>query len=322
VRTPFRLEAAADRWLALFGRALPPVPRADDRPDWQQASASWIAGALARSQQLPSGGWYVLDASREVTERPRCFRVEGRALVAYRDGRRAVVAPDACPHLGASLSAGRVRDGRLECPWHGLRLGVEGWRAWKPLPVHDDGVLLWVRLPADEPPTDAPRLPARPVRPIDAVLRVEAACEPRDVVANRLDPWHGAHFHPHSFGRLRVVDQRVDEITVRVAYRVAGPAAIEVDARFHCIDPRTIVMTVVRGQGEGSVVETHATPMRPGRTAVIEAALASSERRAFVVARVAAPLLRRLMRAAARRLWVDDASYAERLYALRRQAEQ
>ncbi|WP_435844405.1 DUF5914 domain-containing protein, partial [Streptomyces griseus] len=24
-------------------------------------------------------------------------------------------------------------------------------------------------------------------------------CEPQDVVANRLDPWHGAWFHPYSF---------------------------------------------------------------------------------------------------------------------------
>ena len=40
------------------------------------------------------------------------------------------------------------------------------------------------------------------------MIRMEAQCEPRDVIANRLDPWHGAHYHPHSFGRLRVIEQR------------------------------------------------------------------------------------------------------------------
>jgi isorenieratene synthase len=181
---------------------------------------------------------------------------------------------------------------------------------------------MWVQIPSSDqasadPPTDAPILPARPDHPIDAVVRVEAACEPRDVIQNRLDPWHGAHFHPHSFGRLHVIDQQDDEITVRVAYRVLGPMAVEVDARFHCPDARTIVMTIVRGEGQGSVVETHATPTRPGRTAIIEATLASSARPGFEYARKATPLLRPLMKWAATRLWHEDAEYAERLYTLR-----
>lgn len=260
----------------------------------------------------------MLDAARAITERPRRFEVNGRALVAFRDGARAIVAPDACPHLGASLSSGRVEHGCVVCPWHGLRLGAEGFGAWRPLPTCDDGILLWARLDGEEPATDRPFLPERPARSIHAELRVEAACEPRDVIANRLDPWHGAHFHAHSFGRLRVIDLQPDAIGVRVAYRVAGPIAIEVDARFHCVDPRTIVMTLVRGEGEGSVVETHATPLGPGKTAIVEAVMAHSDRRSFHLARAAAPLLRPLLRWASRRLWVDDASYAERLYALRR----
>jgi isorenieratene synthase len=290
----------------------------DDRPDWQQSNPAWIAAALRRSQELPSGGWYVLDAARAITDRPRRFGVNGSSFVAFRDGGRAIIAPDPCPHLGASLSGGHVESGCIVCPWHGLRLGASGFGSWKPLPSHDDGILLWVRLDGEDVSTDAPRLPARPAKPISSVLRLEAACEPRDVIANRLDPWHGAHLHAHSFSRLRVIDQRPDEITVRVAYRVMRPFAVEVDAKFHCIDPRTIVMTVLRGEGEGSVVETHATPIEPGRTAIVEATLAHSDRRGFGFARTVAPLLRPLLRSASRRLWIDDAAYAERLYALRR----
>lgn len=303
----------------LLGRALPAATSVDPRPDWQQANPAWIAAALRLSQELPSGGWYVLDAARRIIDRPRCFRVDGRSFVAFRDGGGpAIIAPDACPHLGASLSGGHVEGGSIVCPWHGLRLGASGFGSWKPLPSHDDGVLLWVRLDGEGVSTDAPRLPARPAKPICAVLRMEAGCEPRDVIANRLDPWHGAHLHAHSFSRLRVIDQRPDEITVRVAYRVLRSIAVEVDARFHCVDPRTIVMTILRGEGEGSVVETHATPIEPGRTAIVEAILAHSDRRGFGFARTVAPLLRPLLRAAARRLWIDDAAYAERLYALRR----
>jgi hypothetical protein len=304
--------------LQLLGQRLPGPAAVDTRPDWEQAEPRWIRSALQRSLALPSGGWYVIDAAASITATPRAVWVKGRQLVVWRDADTLRAAPEACPHMGASLAGARVCQGRLVCPWHGLELGPEGHSGWKPLRTHDDGVLAWVRLPdADEQPSERPFLAARPARPLGAVIRVEAACEPRDVIQNRLDPWHGAHFHPHSFAHLRVVDQQTDEVTVRVAYRLLGPLAVEVDARFHCPDPRTIVMTIVAGEGEGSVVETHATPMRSGHTAIVEATLATSERRGFELARRSAHVLQPLMRWAARRLWTEDAAYAERLYALR-----
>jgi isorenieratene synthase len=180
------------------------------------------------------------------------------------------------------------------------------------LPTHDDGVLTWARL-AGEEQTPAPILAPRPERFVSAVVRVEARCDPPDVIANRLDPWHGVHFHGHSFGRLRVTAWSEEEVRVRVVYRVLGPVGVEVDAVFSCPDPRTIVMTIVGGVGKGSVVETHATPMAPGRTAIIEATLATGGEGI----RWAAPLVRPLLERAARRLWVDDAAYAERRFALR-----
>ena len=298
-------------------------PRSPERvtsqaPDWAQCEPGWIARSVARAQALASGGWYVVDAVRAIGSGPRCYRIRGRAWVVWRgrDGFR--VGPNACPHLGAPLAEGRVEAGRLVCPWHGLALGETPHEGFRTLPTHDDGVLVWVRLDDGEAPTAAPILPARPQRYLDAVIRKEARCEPEDVIANRLDPWHGAHLHPHSFGRLRVIDQTDDAITVRVVYRVAGRVGVEVDARFHCPDPRTVVMTIVSGEGERSVVETHATPIDRGRTAIVEATLATSERAGFRAAELGARFVRPLIQSAASRLWVEDAAYAERLYALRR----
>jgi isorenieratene synthase len=125
------------------------------------------------------------------------------------------------------------------------------------------------------------------------------------------------HFHPHSFKRLRVVEQREDEITVRVAYAAFGRYAVEVDARFHCPDPRCITMTIVRGDGEGSVVETHASPIGPGRSAVVEATLASSDRPGFRYALGLARWIRPMIEKRAARLWVEDIAYAEQRYSLR-----
>lgn len=303
-----------------FGR--PPARRAPEpprQPDWQQSDPRWIGQALRRALQLPSGGWHVIDAARAIGDRPRRYWIDGRELVVWRGAERLLAAPNACPHLGASLADGTLRDGCLVCPWHGLTLGPAGHRGWRPLPSHDDGVLLWVRL-AGEPPSPAPYLCARPASYLDAVIRMEARCEPQDVLANRLDPWHGTHFHAHSFGRLQVIEQLPDSITVRVLFRAARRLGVEVDARFHCPDARTIVMTIIDGEGAGSVVETHATPVRPGICAITEATLASSDRFGFRLARRAARLVRGRMQAAARRLWVEDAAYAERRYALRRGA--
>lgn len=313
--------------LIRLGRPLPPVAASDDPAlrgeDWQQANPRRIAQALEVASGLPSGGWFVLDASRAIGVAPRGFVVNGQELVAWRDETGSLcVAPDACPHMGARLSEGHVCRGALVCPWHGLALRAEGRGSWRPLTAHDDGVLAWVRL--DEPgivPSTAPFLPRRPARYIEAVMSMEARCDPQDVIANRLDPWHGAHFHPYAFAALEVLERSETLLKVRVAKRLVGRVAIEVDATFHCPDPRTIVMTIVAGEGEGSVVETHATPIEPGRCRVIEATLAASDRPGFQLARrLGASLVRPFMERAARQLWVDDVAYAERTYALRQRA--
>lgn len=305
-----------------FGRAPQSIDRAADlrtAPDWKQADPRWIRQALGRALAKPSGGWYVMDASSSVPGAPTPYTVANHRLVVWRANGALVVAPDSCPHMGASLAGGRVRDCKLICPWHGLALGGEGHGGWRPLPSHDDGVLLWVRLAEPgQAATPRPYSPVRPRQHISAVVRMEARCEPEDVIANRLDPWHGTHLHSHSFARLNVIDRTDDSVTCRVAYRIVGRIGIEVDAHFSCPDPRTIVMTIIDGEGTGSVVETHASPISPGRTAIVEAALATSERLGFRAARMVSPVLRAAIRWAARRLWVEDADYAERRYCLRR----
>lgn len=95
-------------------------------------------------------------------------------------------------------------------------------------------------------------------------------------MANRLDPWHGAWFHPYSFVDLTVVDTPEgdgtagegaggaageDGFAVDVSFKVAGRAVVPVRAVFTAPEPRTVVMHIAEGEGRGSVVETHATPL-------------------------------------------------------------
>jgi hypothetical protein len=154
-------------------------------------------------------------------------------------------------------------------------------------------------------------------------------CEPEDVIANRLDPWHGAWLHPYSFTALRVVSAPAidcppaeDRFLLEVTFTLGRRLGVPVHAEFTCPDPRTVTMEIVDGEGRGSVVETHATPLRPGpdgrpRTAVVEAVVAHSDRPGFTHARRVAAAARPLMTMAAKRLWRDDLAYAERRYALR-----
>ena len=314
-------------------KVLPKISWAQQAPTYQQADPALIDAALQRAHRRPTGNWYVFAASTDVRgDRPFGTRVAGLEIVAWRDETGGLhVGPATCPHLGADLATGTVECGGLICPWHGLKLSGGREFGWKPLPAHDDGVLVWVRLDAigGEEPTDAPVLAARPAGPrMAAVTRLEGACEPRDIIANRLDPWHGAWFHPYSFAQLEVLsappvdaDEDADIFTVAVTFHF-GRLGMPVIAAFSVPEPRTVVMHIVEGEGVGSVVETHATPIGPGpdgrpRTAVIEAVIAASGRTGFQLSLLGAPLLRPLMKLGAARLWRDDLAYAERRYALR-----
>lgn len=370
--------------LRKWGQALPPRASASEAPLHAQCDPVWIREAIARAKAETSAGhWYVIDGVERIGMVPSAYRVCGRDVVAWRDqeadgalGSGFYVAPERCPHLGASL-VGAVCEagGRMVCPWHGLVLGgaeahgggdlapkdakkadrgagdvpkraralfdeegrvgagqalrkgqnlvageslPEGQGAWRHRPVFHDGHLLWAWLgpgQPDAPPHLSPRPRARQV--LHASVRLEMMGRPDDVLFNRLDPWHGATFHPHSFASLRTLSRDASGVTVRVAYRLAGPLVIEVDAHFDAPHGRCVRMSIVRGEGEGSVVETHATPVDEHRTAVVELVLATSSRPGFARVATLQPLLRHWMAHRARRLWQDDKQYVERLAQLR-----
>ena len=314
-------------------KVLPKVGWAEQVPTFQQAEPAIIDAALHRAHRRPSGNWFVFGASTDVRpDRPLGTQVAGKEIVAWRDEHGGLhVGPAACPHLGADLATGKVDCGALVCPWHGLRLDGGREFGWKPLPAYDDGILVWVRLDeiGGEEPLDTPVLPARPSGPqLAAVTRLEGSCEPRDIIANRLDPWHGGWFHPYSFAQLEVLsappvdaDEDSDVFTVAVTFHL-GRIGVPVITAFSVPEPRTVVMQIIEGEGVGSVVETHATPVGLGpdgrhRTAVTEAVIAASGRTGFQLSLLGAPLLRPLMKLGATRLWRDDLAYAERRYALR-----
>ena len=72
--------------------------------------------------------WYPIGLSTEISgERPFRAQVLGLPFVAFRDDAgQAHVLSDTCVHRGSSLSAGRVKNGRAICPYHGWEYGGDG----------------------------------------------------------------------------------------------------------------------------------------------------------------------------------------------------
>lgn len=323
-------DSAADR---IPVKRVPQPPAEQLRSTWRQAAIPRIERALARALERDPGGWYVIGRSEDVGTESLVRTIAGREVAVWRthDGDLRA-ASGVCPHMGARLDRCEV-DGRdLMCRWHGLRLPSEWPPAakgrWPTHPVHDDGVLLWVRLATEgETPRDTPRLTDRPAldRAITAVHVASAQCEPQDVVANRLDPWHGAWLHPYAFSHLVVDDDAStpDRLVTDVTFRLTPTWGVPVRAEFTCPDARTIAMHITEGEGVGSVVETHATPLTaPGAerplSVMTEATIAASDRVGFRVARAFSPLVTPLMRRTQAQLWVDDLEYAERRALVRR----
>ena len=80
-------------------------------------------------------GWYRLASSKSLRRgQVRYFECLGRALVVWRseDGDDVFAMAAFCPHLGANLGNGRVRDDRIECPFHAWQFTGDGRAASVP----------------------------------------------------------------------------------------------------------------------------------------------------------------------------------------------
>jgi phenylpropionate dioxygenase-like ring-hydroxylating dioxygenase large terminal subunit len=82
--------------------------------------------------------WYVAGLAGEInSSRPLARMLLGEAVVLYRDlSGQAVALSDRCPHRFAPLHRGRIHQGVLECPYHGLRFDGSGQCVHNP---HGDG---------------------------------------------------------------------------------------------------------------------------------------------------------------------------------------
>ncbi len=71
--------------------------------------------------------WYVVLETNEVGNHPVGVTRLGEKMVFWRDQAGTVrAAVDRCPHRGVALSVGKMKDGHLQCPFHGFEFDSSG----------------------------------------------------------------------------------------------------------------------------------------------------------------------------------------------------
>jgi phenylpropionate dioxygenase-like ring-hydroxylating dioxygenase large terminal subunit len=216
--------------------------------------------------------WYVAEDVANITDSPKRVKLLGFDFVLFRDETGAInCLSDVCVHRGASLGAGRVEKGCVECPYHGWTFNGKGDVTKIPslpegtkvpararvdsYPVQEKYGWVWVFL-GDLPEAERPPLPAFPEfddtenwRCIRGEWLWQA--DYVRVVENGLDFAHAPFVHPSFGDRDRAVihdfEIEADEwsATAKVTYIPPLPRGIwryirkertpvEAKPSFHC----------------------------------------------------------------------------------------
>lgn len=70
--------------------------------------------------------WYPACTSKELRNSPLAVTLFGLPVVVFRTDSGVAALADVCPHRNVPLSGGRVKDGRIVCPYHGWEFDGEG----------------------------------------------------------------------------------------------------------------------------------------------------------------------------------------------------
>ncbi len=179
-----------------------------------QAGSPWITNA-----------WYVACTPDEIAAKPLGRQICGHRMVIFRAGGTVSALEDFCPHRGAPLSLGFVRDDTLVCGYHGLALGCSGHVASMPgqrvknfppvraFPVIERYGFIWV-WPGEADQADPALLPhlewAESAEWAYGGGMYHIACDYRLMIDNLMDLTHETYVHASSIGQ-----KEIDEAPVK-----------------------------------------------------------------------------------------------------------
>lgn len=71
--------------------------------------------------------WYAIAHITEISKKPTKFERLGKNIVTWRDvDNNIIVMDNRCPHRGVELSAGKICDNAIQCPFHGFEFDSDG----------------------------------------------------------------------------------------------------------------------------------------------------------------------------------------------------
>jgi vanillate O-demethylase monooxygenase subunit len=164
--------------------------------------------------------WYVACTPDEIDGKPLGRQVCGEKIVFFRgpDGKVAAT-EDFCPHRGAPLSLGFMREGRLVCGYHGLEMGTDGKCASMPgqrvggfpglrtFPVIERYGFIWVWTGEAELADPAKLHPLEWAESPDWAYGgglYHINCDYRLMIDNLMDLTHETYVHATSIGQTEI----------------------------------------------------------------------------------------------------------------------
>ncbi len=205
---------------------------------------------------FPKNAWYVACTPDEFAGKPLGRKICGESMAFFRgaDGKVAAV-EDFCPHRGAPLSLGSVRDGNLVCGYHGLVMGgdgktvsmpcqrVQGFPKIRTFPVVERYGFVWV-WPGDPAQADPAKIHQMPwAESPDWAYGgglYHIACDYRLMIDNLMDLTHETYVHSTSIGQQEIEEAppatKVDGdtvITSRFMHGIMPPPFWQAALRFN-----------------------------------------------------------------------------------------
>ena len=213
---------------------------------------------------FPKNAWYVACLPEEIDGKPLGRRICGEPIAFFRGPEnRAAAVEDFCPHRGAPLSLGFVKEGQLVCGYHGLAMGCQGQTVSMPgqrvrgfpkirhYPVEERYGFVWV-WPGEATLARAEDIPV-PVWHGKSDWAYggglyHMGCDYRLLVDNLMDLTHETYVHSTSIGQKEIdetpVATRVDGglvVTERYMAALQAPPFWQAAMQTNGLDPQAQV---------------------------------------------------------------------------------
>jgi len=155
-------------------------------------------------------GWIAVTRTTTLGQKPRRVSLLNKNYVVWRDKNHVSrIQNDTCKHRGASLSTGKIKDGCIECPYHGWKYTETSViQPWSKVPEYftnefstkeKDG-LLWVRpvgLRGPDPP-DVPHVGEDGFNTAWFETTIKQSAQL--IIENGIDPCHASWVHANPLG--------------------------------------------------------------------------------------------------------------------------